>query len=113
MKKYIAHTMIALLATIAISTAAPTEDALMEKEKAAWQAFKDKSADDFKKLISANLVAVYAEGIMNMTQELDAMSKTEMKSVTFGEFNVSMPDANTAIVTYQATTVSSFAGKDN
>src|ERR1700745_791568 len=40
MKKYISYTMIALLAMLAISTAASNEDMMQEKEKAAWQTFK-------------------------------------------------------------------------
>jgi putative intracellular protease/amidase len=51
MKKYISYTMIGLLGTIALSNAASKEDMMQEKEKAAWQAFKDKKADDFKKLV--------------------------------------------------------------
>src|SRR5947207_2763177 len=50
MKKYIGYTMIALFATLAVSTAASNEDLMQEKEKAAWQAFKDKKPDDFKKV---------------------------------------------------------------
>ena len=55
MKKLISYTMIALLATVAVSIAAPDKDEIMAKEKAAWQAFKDKDADAFKKLISSDL----------------------------------------------------------
>ena len=40
MKKLMSYTLIALLATIAVSTAAPDKDEMMAKEKAAWQAFK-------------------------------------------------------------------------
>ena len=44
MKKQITYLMTALLATIAVSNAAPPDKATMEgKEKAAWQAFKDKN----------------------------------------------------------------------
>ena len=72
MKKLITYIMAVLLATIAISFAAADNDkeAIISKEKAAWQAFKDKKADDFKKLVSADMVAVYADGIMNMPAEL-------------------------------------------
>ena len=49
MKKLITYTVMALLATIAISFAAPNDkEAIISKEKAAWQAFKDKKADEFK-----------------------------------------------------------------
>ncbi len=65
MKKQLSYTLIALCATIAISFAAPdnNKDAIISKEKAAWQAFKDKKQDDFKKLLSADLVAVYSNGM--------------------------------------------------
>src|SRR5881275_1901583 len=56
MKKYIGYTMIALFATLAVSTAASNEDLMQEKEKAAWQAFKDKKPDDFKKVVSAKFM---------------------------------------------------------
>ena len=73
------YTMIALLATIAVSIASPDKDAMMAKEKAAWQAFKDKKADDFKKLVDGDMVGVYAEGISDMKKEMEDMQKWDMK----------------------------------
>jgi hypothetical protein len=113
MKKYITYTILAFFAAAAVSIAAPDKAAIEAKEKAAWQAFKDKKADDFKKLVSADLVAVYAQGVMNMKQELDTMSKTDMKSFSLSDFNVVMTDADTAIICYKAKTESSMEGKDN
>ena len=49
MKRMITYTMAALLATAAVSIAATNEDMMLEKEKAAWQAFKDKKPDDSRK----------------------------------------------------------------
>jgi len=112
MKKYITHTMIALLATIAISTAAPTEDALMEKEKAAWQAFKDKKPDDFKKLVSANLVAVYAEGMSDMQKELADMQKWDMKSFAISDYKVTSDAPGTVVTTYKVAIEGTYDGKD-
>ena len=113
MKKYITYAMTVLFATIAVSIAAPDKAAIEAKEKAAWQAFKDKKADDFKKLVSADLVAVYSDGIFDMQKELDGMTKTDMKSFSLSDFNVVMTDANTAIVSYKATVESTSEGKDN
>ena len=59
------------------------------------------------------MVAVYADGIMNMQKEMDAMSKTDMKSFSLSDFNVVMTDANTAIVSYKAKVKGSAGGKDN
>ena len=84
----------------------------MAKEKAAWQAFKDKKSDDFKKLISANLVAVYADGIYNLQKELDQMAKTDMKSFALSDFAIVMTDADTAIVSYKAKVEGTVEGKD-
>jgi hypothetical protein len=112
MKKLITYTATALLATIAISFAAPDKEAIISREKAAWQAFKDKKADDFKKLLSQELVCVYADGIHNLQQEVDGMSKTDMKSFDLSEFNVLFPDKDTAIITYKATINATSEGKD-
>ncbi len=113
MKKLIIHTVIALLASTAISFAAPNDkEAIISREKAAWQAFKDKKPDEFKKLLSTDLVTVYAEGMHNLQQEVDSMSKTEMKSFDLSDFNVVFPNKKTAVITYKAKIDATADGKD-
>src|SRR5262245_49403565 len=113
MKKLITYIIAALLATIAISFAAPDDkEAIISREKAAWQAFKDKKTDDFKKLLSADLVAVYADGMHNLQQEVDSMSKTDLKSFDLSDFNVVFPNKKTAIITYKAKIEATSDGKD-
>ena len=113
MKKMITYIATALLATIAISFAASGDnDAIISKEKAAWQAYKDKKTDEFKKLLSMDLVTVYADGMHNLQQELDAMSKTDMKSFDLSDFNVVFPNSKTAIITYKAKVDATSGGKD-
>jgi len=90
----------------------PEEDVMIAKEKAAWQAYKDKRADDFKKLVSPDLVAMNANGVTNLQDELETMSKSETKSFALNDMKVVMPDANTAIVTCQAKLDGSFSGSD-
>ena len=104
--------MIALLATIAISMAAPTDDALMEKEKAAWQAFKDKKPDDFKKVVSAKLVAVYTEGMSDMQKELADMQKWDMKSFAISDYKVTSDGSDTIVSTYKVAVEGTYDGKD-
>ncbi len=87
MKKYIAYTVIALIATIGVSLGAPDKAAIEAKEKAAWQAFKDKKPDDFKKVVSADFRGAYAEGISDMDKELSDMKKWDMKSFTISDYN--------------------------
>jgi hypothetical protein len=112
MKKYISYTMIALLATVAISTAASNEDMMQEKEKAAWEAFKDKKTDDFKKVVSANLVAVYAEGMSDMQKELADMQKWDMKSFAISDYKVTSAGSDTCLTTYKVVIEGTYDGKD-
>ena len=113
MKKLITYAMTALLATTAISFAAPdNKEAIIAKEKAVWQAFKDKKAGDFKKMVSPDVVAIYPDGMMGMKDELETMSKRDMKSFSLSDFHVVMPDANTAIISYKAKVESSIDGKE-
>ena len=112
MKKYITYAMTAFFAMIAVSIAAPDKDAMMAKEKAAWQAFKDKKSDDFKKLLSADFMGVYSEGVQTLQKELDTMQKWDMKSFSFSDFNLVMPDADTATLTYKVMVEGTSEGKD-
>lgn len=113
MKKRITYITTTLLATIAVSFAAPNDkEAIISREKAAWQAFKDKKADEFKKLLSTDLVTVYAEGMHSLQQEVDSMSKTDMKSFDLSDFNVVFPNPKTAIITYKAKIEATSDGKD-
>jgi hypothetical protein len=111
MKTQFTYTVAILLATIAVANAGPNDDAIIAKEKAIWQAFKDKKADEFQKLVSADVVAVYPDGIKNMKNELDSMSKTTTKSFSLSDFKVVMPDADTAMISYKAKVESSMEGK--
>ena len=112
MRRMITATIVALLATVAISTAATKEDAIMEKEKAAWQAFKDKKPDDFKKVVSAKVMAVYAEGVSDMQGELAAMQKWDMKSFAISDYKVTSQGSDTAVTTYKVTVEGTYDGKD-
>ena len=75
MKKQITYLMIALLATIAVSNAAPPDKATMEgKEKAAWQAFKDKKPKRTSKKSSiSDFRGVYDEG---MSESAEGIGRT-------------------------------------
>jgi hypothetical protein len=113
MKKQITYAMTALFATIAVSIAAPpSKDALMAKETAAWQAFKDKKPDDFKKVVAADFRGVYAEGISTMQTEMDDMKKWDMKSFTISDYNVVSAGGDTMISTYTVNLEGTYDGHD-
>jgi hypothetical protein len=112
MKKYTTYAIAAFFATVAISTAATKEDAIMEKEKAAWQAFKDKKPDDFKKVVSANVTAVYAEGVSDMQGELADMQKWDMKSFAISDYKTTSDGSDTVVTTYKVKIEGTHDGKD-
>jgi hypothetical protein len=112
MRRLISYATVALLATAAISTAATNDDAMLEKEKAAWQAFKDKKPDDFKKVVSANLMAVYTEGVSDMQKELTDMQKWDMKSFAISDYKVTSAGSDTVLTTYKVTVEGTYDGKD-
>ena len=112
MRRMITATMIAFLATIAVSTAAPDKAAMEAKEKAAWQAFKDKNAADFKKVVAADFLGVYAEGISDMKKELDDMQKWDMKSFAISDYTAVTSGADTMMSSYKVTIEGTYDGKD-
>jgi len=112
MRRLITHTTVALVATAAISAAATNDNAMLEKEKAAWQAFKDKKPDEFKKLLSANLMAVYAEGFSDMQKELADMQKWDMKSFAISDYKVISAGSDTVVSTYKVKVEGTYDGKD-
>jgi hypothetical protein len=112
MKKLICYTIVAFFATIAVSIAAPDKAAIEAKEKAAWQAFKDKKADDFKKVVDKDLRAVYAEGISNMKKELEDMQKWDIKSFTISDFDSFTDEPDVIVTTYTVKVEGTYDGKD-
>jgi len=112
MKKYLAYIITALIASIGVSIAAPDKEAIMAKETAAWQSFKDKKSDDFQKVVSADFRGVYAEGVSDMQKELSDMKKWEMKSFTISDYTATADGKNTIITTYTVKIEGTFDGKD-
>jgi len=112
MKKYITCAITALFATVAVAIAAPDKDEMMTKEKGAWQAFKDKKGDAFKKLVHADMIGVYAEGISDVKKEMDDMQKWDMKSFAISDYNVVAVGADTMMSRYKVTLEGTYDGKD-
>jgi hypothetical protein len=101
-----------LFASIAVSIAAPDKAAIEAKEKAAWQAFKDKKADDFKKVVDKDFLGVYAEGVSNMEKELSDMKKWDMKSFTISDYTAFSDEKDVMVTTYIVKIEGTFDGKD-
>jgi hypothetical protein len=104
--------MIGLFATVAISMATPDKDAMMAKEKAAWQAFKDKDADGFKKVVDHDMIGVYAESISDMAKEMSDMQKWDMKSFTISDYKILSDEKDVIVATYTVTVEGTYDGND-
>ena len=102
MLKFFASALIALIAIVDLVNAAPDKGAIIAKEKAVWNAFNDRNADEVKKLISSDVITVYPDGIYNLQQRLDGMSKMTMTSFALRDFNLSTPTDDVAIISYKA-----------
>ena len=114
MKKYFSLAVTVWFASIALSIAAtPDKDAIMAKEKEAWQAYKDKKADDFKKLLDKDYRGVYADGVVDLKQELEGMQKNDMKSFTLSDFTAFSDEADVIVTTYKVTVQGTADGKDD
>ena len=113
MKKLITYTVVALFVTATMSFAkTPDKEAIMKKETAAWQAFKDKKADDFKKLVDKDVRCVYDDGISNMQKELDDMQKWDMKSFEISNYDSFSDEKDVIVTTYTVKLEGTYGGKD-
>ncbi len=113
MKKLFSYTMIALFATAAISFAkTPSNDEMMEKEKAAWQAFKDKDAAGFQKVVDKDMIGVYPDGISDMAKEMADMKKWDMKSFEISDYKSHSDEKDVVVVSYVVKIEGTFDGKD-
>ena len=112
MNKYLKLALVMFFAATAISIAAPDKAAIMDKEKAAWQAFKDKKADDFKKVVDKDIRCVYSDGISNLAKELSDMQKWDIKSFTIADFDSFSDEKDVMVTTYTVKVEGTFDGKD-
>jgi FlaG/FlaF family flagellin (archaellin) len=112
MKKSMNYAIALLLAGVAVSFAGPDKAAVEKIENAAWQAFKDKDAAAFQKLIDKDLRAVYDEGIMKLSDELEAMKKWDMKSFAISNFDMFSDEKDVVVTTYVVKVEGTYDGHD-
>lgn len=112
MKKHLTYAIIAFFATVAVSIATPDKAAMEAKEKAAWQAFKDKNEAEFKKVVDKDIRCVYDTGGSNMQKELDAMKKWDMKSFAISDYDIFSDEKDVIVSTYTVKLEGTFDGKD-
>ena len=113
MKKLVCYAIIGSFAMVAVSFAGPDKAAIMAKENAAWQTFKDKKADGFQKVVDKDFRGVYVEGVSNMQKELDDMKKWDMKSFEISDFTMFSDEKDIAVTTYVVKIEGTYDGKDS
>jgi len=91
---------------------ASNETAITHLETSAWEAYKNKQADAFKKLMSEDYCGEYAEGIKNLDREVADMAKTDLRDYSLADMKVVFPSADVAVITYKATIHQTSEGKD-
>jgi hypothetical protein len=112
MKKYFSLAVTILLATAAVSFAGPDKAAMEAKESAAWQAFKDKSADAFEKVVDKDIKCVYDTGISDLQKELADMKTADLKSFAISDFTMFSDEKDVIVVTYTVKIDGSMGGHD-
>jgi len=91
---------------------ASNETAITHLETSAWEAYKNKQADAFKKLMSEDYCGEYAEGIKNLDREVADMAKTDLRDYSLADMKVVFPSADVAVITYKSTIQQTSEGKD-
>ena len=91
---------------------AANESTISDLEKSAWEAYKNKQADAFRKLMSKDYYGTYAEGIKNLDREVADMAKTDLREYSLADMKVVFPSADVAVITYKTTIQLTSEGKD-
>ena len=91
---------------------ATKDAAITESEKSAWEAYKNKQTDAFKKYLATDYSGVYADGVKNVDKEVADMEKSELRDYSLADMKVVFPSADVAVTTYKATLQGSSGGQD-
>ena len=95
-----------------LERSATDETAIINSEKAAWEAYKNKNGDAFRKLMAADYHGVYAEGIQSLDAEVADMAKADLQEYSLADLKVVFPQQGVAVITYKATTKGRYNGQD-
>jgi hypothetical protein len=93
------------------TTAGPSESDIIAKEKAAWDAFKRKDADAFKKSLTPEYVEIHDSGVKDTAATLADMKDTEISDVTFADWKMTKIDKDLVLITYTATVKGTYKGE--
>ena len=112
--------MLVALAPVCFAQASPakpaksasSEKAITDLEKSAWESYKNKQADAFKKLMSQDYCGAYADALKTLDMEVADMAKTDLRDYSLADMKVVFPNADVAVTRYKTTIQQTFEGKD-
>src|SRR5215468_9738230 len=81
-------------------------------QQSAWESYKNKQADAFRKLMSKDYYGAYGEDIKNLDREVADMAKADLRDYSLADMKVAFPSADVAVITYKATIQQTSEGKD-
>jgi hypothetical protein len=91
---------------------ASNEKAITDLEKSAWESYKNKQADAFKKLMSHDYCGAYADALKTLDMEVADMAKTDLRDYSLADMKVVFPSTDVAMITYKTTIQQTSEGKD-
>src|SRR5262245_30697475 len=91
---------------------ASNEAVIADLEKSAWEAYKNKQADAYNKLLSKDYYGAYTEGIKNLDREVADMAKTDLREYSLADIKVVCTSSDVAVMTYKTTMQETSEGKD-
>ena len=108
MKKIIMILMIAIgVSSVAFGQTKMSKDSKVEAEiialeKQAWREWSNKNTAFVKSYLADDAIYVYADGVVDKAQIVEAIPTCDLKSFSLGNFTFRMLDKNSALLNYTA-----------
>jgi hypothetical protein len=97
-------------ATETKSMGPPSEADIIAKEKAAWDAFRRKDADAFKKMLAPDYTEIFWDGVHDSSHALAGMNDAQISDFTFADWKMTTIDKDAVLLTYTANVKGTFKG---
>ena len=93
------------------AVAPPSEADMIAKEKAAWDAFKRKDADAFKKILAPEYIEIHQTGVKDGAAVVSDMKDVELSDVTFADWKMTTIDKDLVLLTYTTNQKGTYKGQ--
>lgn len=98
----------------AIEAAPPaiTEADAIAKEKAVWDAIKNKDYDAFAQGLASDWMEVLPEGVLDKSTSIEGVKQFEPSEITFNDWKLLQINKNSFVISYTVATKGKFQGKE-